>query len=280
MIMKQKFFSKSKFEGVNMEFSLDKQINLRLKRLDEMSSKIKEKIKTLPEGRIIILKRKSGVYYYNYVNENNYKYIRKNNRKTVEALIQKNYLEEVMKSINCESTVIKKIQKLYPNTVAEDVYDHLSEDRKPFVKPIVLPDDQFIRRWQESQYTPKPFSNDVPFFMTMKGERVRSKSEMIIADRLLAKGIPYKYECPLLVGDNEIIHPDFTILRISDRKIIYYEHCGRMDDPGYVEDIVSRVNDYNRAGIFQGDRLFMTFETSKTPLDVRVVDNLINSIFM
>lgn len=54
-----------------MEFSLDKQINLRLKRLDDMSKKINEKIKTLPEGRIIMLKRKSGVYFYNYVNANN-----------------------------------------------------------------------------------------------------------------------------------------------------------------------------------------------------------------
>ena len=262
-----------------MEFSLDKQINLRLKRLDDMSKKINEKIKTLPEGRIIMLKRKSGVYFYNYVNANNYKYIRKDDRKIAEELIQKSYFEDVLKSIECESAVIKKIQKIYPDTVAEDIYNQLSEDRKPFVKPIVLPDDQFIRRWQDSPFTTKPVSKDVPFFVTMKGERVRSKSEMIIADRLLANGIPYKYECPLLVGNNEIIHPDFTILRVSDRKIIYYEHCGRMDDPGYVEDMVSRVNDYNRAGILQGDRLFMTFETSKSPLDVRVLDNLIDSVF-
>jgi predicted nuclease of restriction endonuclease-like RecB superfamily len=112
----------------------------------------------------------------------------------------------------------------------------------------------------------------------MRGERVRSKSEVIIADRLLISGIPYKYECPLKVG-KRVIHPDFTILRLSDRRVVYYEHCGKLDDPEYAEDLVNRVNDYNHAGIIQGERLFMTFETSKTPLDVRVLDKMIKENF-
>ena len=114
----------------------------------------------------------------------------------------------------------------------------------------------------------------------MNGERVRSKSEMIIADRLFVNGIPYKYECPLMVGDNEIIHPDFTILRIRDRKIIYYEHCGKMDDPGYAEEMVERSVKYSLAGIVQGDSLFYTYESSTKPLDVRVLDNMIKRSFM
>lgn len=124
----------------------------------------------------------------------------------------------------------------------------------------------------------KPISDDIPVYTTMRGERVRSKSEIIIADRLFANGIPYKYECPLKVG-NEIIHPDFTILRMSDRKILYHEHCGMADDSGYAEDMVKRINDYSEEGIIQGDSLFLSFETSKQPLDVRVIDRLINSHF-
>ena len=245
-----------------------------------MTIKINEKIKTFPEGSVMVLKRKSGVYYYNYVNADNYKYIRKDDFKTAEALIQKKYLEDVLKSIKCESKVIKKIQNLYPNTVAEDVYGQLPEERKEIVKPIVLPDEQFVKSWQERPYTPKPISKDVPVYITMNGERVRSKSEMIIADRLFVNGIPYKYECPLIVGDNEIIHPDFTILRIRDRKIIYYEHCGKMDDPGYAEEMVERSVKYSLAGIVQGDSLFYTYESSTKPLDVRVLDNMIKRSFM
>ena len=108
----------------------------------------------------------------------------------------------------------------------------------------------------------------------MKGERVRSKSEVIIADRLYAKGIPYKYECPFLAG-NEIIHSDFTILRLSDRKIVYHEHCGMMGKPEYVEDMISRVNKYAHEGIYLGDRLFLTFESSGQPMDISWLDDFI-----
>lgn len=53
-----------------------------------------------------------------------------------------------------------------------------------------------------------------------------------------------------------------------------------MDDPEYVENrVVNRVNDYSRAGIVLGDNLFLSFESSKTPLDVSALDNLINKHF-
>ena len=88
-------------------------------------------------------------------------------------------------------------------------------------------------------------------------------------------GIPYRYECPLKVG-NRIIHPDFTILRMSDRKILYHEHCGKMNDPQYTEDLIIRAKDYNRTGIILGDKLFFTFESETTPLDMTMLDNIIS----
>lgn len=107
---------------------------------------------------------------------------------------------------------------------------------------------------------------------------MRSKSEVIIADRLYAKGIPYKYECPLKVG-KKIIHPDLTILRLSDRKILYHEHCGRMGNTSYAEDMICRINDYGKAGIYCGDRLFFTFESADQPFDLSWLDDFIEKNF-
>ena len=50
-----------------------------------------------------------------------------------------------------------------------------------------------------------------------------------------------------------------------------------LDKPEYAESFVNRINDYNKEGIYLGDRLFLTFETSNTPLDVSVIDNLIDT---
>ena len=66
---------------------------------------------------------------------------------------------------------------------------------------------------------------------------------------------------------------------MSDRKIVYHEHCDKMDDPEYTEDLIGRINDYNREKIFLGDRLFLSFESSKNPLDLEYIDNLINTHF-
>ena len=53
-----------------------------------------------------------------------------------------------------------------------------------------------------------------------------------------------------------------------------------MDDPAYVEKrVVKRTNDYNSAGIVQGRNLFFTFESSTSPLNLSVLDNLINENF-
>lgn len=118
----------------------------------------------------------------------------------------------------------------------------------------------------------------MPVYETINGERVRSKSEQLIADRLYFNGIPYIYEFPLIIGDMTF-HPDFTILRMSDRRVLYYEHLGRMDDPGYSNKNTRRINIYSNNGIIMGDNLFISMETSLHPLDIRTVDRLIKTNF-
>ena len=237
-----------------------------------------EKVKSFPDGRIKVKHRKSGIYYYLTNEGNEDVFIPCENNHLIEDLIQKNYLEKVIKVSEQEIAVLKRFESQYPEVLAEDIYESLSDDRKIHVKPIVLTDEQFVEKWQNRPYTPKPFKQGDSYFETLRGERVRSKSEVIIADRLFTSGIPYKYECPLVVGKNTI-YPDFTLLRVSDRKILYLEHNGKVGDQVYGDDMVDRLNKYTLAGIYQGDRLFMTFESANRPLDVRVVDKMINDLF-
>jgi hypothetical protein len=46
---------------------------------------------------------------------------------------------------------------------------------------------------------------------TTRGELVRSKSEVIIADMLASLGLPYGYEQPFTGPDGSVRYPDFTI---------------------------------------------------------------------
>ena len=239
---------------------------------------IEDKLSVLPEGSLVIRKNKGHTYFYQDTGKSKDRYLTKDYTELIKALVQKSYLKAVLKSARRELAALEKMMKLYPDELPEEVYDKLPEERKKHAVPVIPGNEKDARKWMDAPYTRKPFKKDAPVFITMRGERVRSKSEMIIADRLYANGIPYRYECPLKVG-NMVIHPDFSMLRVSDGKVIYHEHCGMMDDPGYADEMVSRVNAYNQAGIIQGDRLTFSFESASAPLDVRLIDSLINGYF-
>lgn len=258
-----------------MAINISQDLKTRIELLSKSIIDIEKKLELLPEGRIAIKHQFNKYYYYHAGIPQRERYLSAADTALISDLVQKDYLKRVLKQIKCELSAIEKMQKLYPETIAEDVFDSLSDARKQYARPINVCDDAYAERWMAVPYKRKPFKKDSPEFYTLKGERVRSKSEVIIADRLRAQGIPYRYECPLKVG-NRIIHPDFTILRMSDRKILYHEHCGKMNDPQYTEDLIIRAKDYNRTGIILGDKLFFTFESETTPLDMTMLDNIIS----
>lgn len=113
-----------------------------------------------------------------------------------------------------------------------------------------------------------PQSKDNRIFTTAHGEKVRSKSEVIIADTLLRMGIPYIYEKPYYYDGNKSFNPDFTILNVKRRKEIYIEHFGKMGSAGYRADFFWKMKTFGQIGIVQGENLVMTFEDEDHPFDI------------
>lgn len=142
---------------------------------------------------------------------------------------------------------------------------------------LVISDEEYVKRWLAVDYPRMGFEENAPEFITERGERVRSKSEKIIADKLNSLGIPYRYEYPLLLAGNIIRRPDFMILKMPERKEVYLEHLGMMDKTEYIEDTVYKWNLYEKNGLYLGDTLFFTHETSKNPLNTRVLDELLRT---
>jgi hypothetical protein len=68
---------------------------------------------------------------------------------------------------------------------------------------------------------------------TVRGDLVRSKSEVIVADILHELGAQYAYEQPFVGADGTTRYPDFTVddAEIGRRTII--EHLGMLDLPDY-----------------------------------------------
>ena len=80
-----------------------------------MMIETKQRIKSLPEGRINIKKRNQTVYYYKVVDHKE-RLLKRNEKKIAEDIIQKKYLKAVYKAAENESALLKEIQKRYPMT--------------------------------------------------------------------------------------------------------------------------------------------------------------------
>lgn len=52
-----------------------------------------------------------------------------------------------------------------------------------------------------------------------------------------------------------------------------------MDDEDYVENVLIKLNTYERNGIYPGVHLFITHESRNTPLNIKALDALIKSLF-
>ncbi|MBR4914298.1 MAG: hypothetical protein IKZ42_03375 [Clostridiales bacterium] len=235
--------------------------------------RLKDEVGKYPEGKLKIRQHANRSSYY-YLSDDSEKYLARSDSELIRQMVQKDYIKEIIKMSECEMKMLKDIIDSHKGIAPEDVFDNLIEARKKYATPICF-GNKIADDWANEPYDKPIVLNG---FDSLKGDKVRSKSELIIADRLLIKGVPYRYECPVMIN-GKIIHPDFTVLRRSDNKLVYHEHCGMVDKPEYAENMVTRINDYNKDGIYLGDRLFLTFETSNTPLDVTAIDNLIDTHF-
>ena len=67
----------------------------------------------------------------------------------------------------------------------------------------------------------------------LSGDMLRSKSEVIIANLLHEREIPFRYEEPLFAGDGTLRLPDFTVTWRG--QTFFWEHLGRLDLTEYAK---------------------------------------------
>ena len=246
-------------------------------RLEQILHKTEKRLQDAPQGTLHLSKCKNSIQYYRYMpaDESNGTYIPKSDIEQIHSLAQKSYDQKIQKLAGKRLSQIKKITRDYDNNEIENVYLNLHEERKKLVEPVELPWEQQLEQWNAKEYKQKEFQEGTAVILTEKGERVRSKSEKILADYFYRNGIPYKYEKPLYLKGLGIVHPDFTFLSGKTKQEIYWEHDGRMDDGVYVQNAIRKIHAYEANGIYPGENLILTFETEKLVLDIRIVKRLV-----
>lgn len=247
------------------------------KRLEEIIQKVTSRLQEAPEGSLRVSKSHNiSQYYWCNAERKSGIYIPKENIGMAERLAQKDYDEKILRLAEKRLSQLKKLTKDYDDNELENIFYKEHTDRQKLIQPIEPTWEQKMTEWKQKKYKGKEFQEGIPVILTEKGERVRSKSEKIMADYFYRRGIEYKYECPLYLGRVGIVYPDFTFLSEKTGKEIYWEHCGKVDDPLYSRDMVRKINTYEDHGIFPGERLILTFETEQTILNTKKIEQLAN----
>lgn len=259
--------------------------NYILQRKEFLHKLIQEKeisVKTAPTGLVRGISHGKGWQYYHRKNkqDKNGTYIRKNKLSFVIDIAQREYDEKVIIAAKQELEYLNSLEVFYQqNRSPEGVFRMIPESHQVIVNPVELTDEEYIERWQKQDYIGKDFSEHAPEYYSDKEERMRSKSEVLIANMLKKYKIPYKYEKPLFLRGYGNVFPDFTILDIKNRKEIYWEHFGMLDDREYRDHALAKIAEYERNGYFSGDRLVISFETMKQPLNMKLLEMKIQNLF-
>ncbi|WDU78840.1 RecQ family ATP-dependent DNA helicase [Lysinibacillus sp. G01H] len=105
-------------------------------------------------------------------------------------------------------------------------------------------------------------------YTTEKGDKVRSKSEVIIANALFNKNVPYEYEKALLTPNGKQMSPDFTIK--LNEKTYFLEHIGMLNNEQYSERWLEKRKLYDE---YYKENLLITYESPNLATDILTLIN-------
>ena len=254
----------------------------KVQELQELISQIERNQGDRIAGKLRISTTEGRTRYYQHFpkedgKEKASRYLKAEDMDIARQLAQQEYEEQLLRLAKKQLRNAMANLSEYDEQPMRDLFQNLHEARKLLVSPLVDDDETYVAKWLDRQYSPGTFAEDAPHLYTSSGVRVRSKSEIIIADTYSRLKIPSLYENPIkLRSDGRFItvRPDFTLLNVRTREQFLHEHFGMIDNPQYADQFIRKIELYEKNGIFLGKNLLVTWESSTHPLNSRQVELL------
>lgn len=248
--------------------------------LSQLADEMKNGRGRRPPGKVRVTDcRNNSQYYWKRGKEDRWKYISKANLENVGKIMNYEYRTSLLQHAEKELRFIEKLrERSFPERFEAD-YEKLCKGQKELLSPIFPSTTDVINSFAEAEYEPfEKYDNNV--YQTTKGELVRSKSEVMIAERLSFFNVPYQYEAPLYLEGYGTVRPDFKCLNVRTREIICWEHQGKMGSDDYASSALKKVTAYEDNGYFVGEKLIITSETGSWPLMTKTIDRWIKRLLL
>lgn len=258
---------------------LNQIISIIQKELEAEQQEIKQltkRIQAAPTGKLLVSKNKKSFQFYQRIGEGKKGrlYLSRKDEATIRRLAQKRYEENLLakqkENFQILSQVLFLLQKWED---PHEVFSKMPAAIQPYITPLHPTQADYVQHWLADK-TDLPSNADFHpescIYLTENGEKVRSKSEMTIANLLRAMQLPYQYEKPLVLNGN-LTYPDFTILDVATQTEVYYEHFGMMDQEEYRTAALQKIEKYEKAGFTPGKQFLFSFESAQVPFNGNLV---------
>lgn len=230
----------------------------------------------LPKGTIYVSPGKTKKQYYlsDCYSINHRVYMSQVLEDVAARYIQREYNEKVIKALQWEISLLKKYLRISRKKGMCALDKLMCKSKKSLYRPVILSDGEYAEKWLNEKYDTKGFSQGEPLFETSFGLRVRSKSEIMIAEALNREKIPFKYEYPFKVR-GRCLYPDFVCLNVRKREAYIWEHFGLLHDKEYLSKVIDKMVLYEERGYVPGKNMIITGEDGIHPLSAKKIEKQI-----
>ena len=260
--------------------------------LKRLRKRMAQQLKKLGSYQGWILKRsrnrQSDINYYDAIRPNSSKksYLGNDRNEQVLNIKRFRYAQEAIDVIDSDIALLENLISGYVAPEYENINRRLPATYRTDLSKAVssgaalngLPKEALV--WKQRleaekakypRYKPEQLKHPA-----MDGSKMRSKSEVIIANIMFLAGIPYVYEAPLFIAGQRLL-PDFTVLSLIDLKSeIIIEHQGMVFLEEYASKFIRSLKVYLQSDIWiPNDNLFFTFDDAKETLNPRQVVSIL-----
>lgn len=226
-------------------------------------------------------------YYSKKLGSSSFSYLGPGTNETVLCVKEHRYLRKLVSEVETEIQLLEHLHANHRlldfaslNCSLPEVYRQ-DENLQTNISHTDAIYSDVARKWKEEKESLKALhvvkSPERLVMKAIDGTPMRSKSEVIIANLLIANGIPYVYELPHSVKD-VTLYTDFTALSVADFKTeIKIEHQGMMSNSTYQQQFLFKLNSYLEGDIIPGRDIFFTFDDLHGGFDPSVIQDIIDT---
>ena len=207
-----------------------------------------------------------------------FRYLPKSEMKLAEQLAMHKYLINVRQDLINEKNAIDQFVTRIDRGCCNAQKCHAATGMAELVDPEIQKDRAELEAWQNDDYERSSRYAEDRNISTIAGFCVRSKSEALIANILLERGIPFRYEWVQVIG-GVTYAPDFTILHPVSRQIIIWEHFGLMNSSDYQSECRTKLCRYIMAGYAPYRTLISTYENNEHPFSADIANRIVRMMF-